>query len=607
MIYRFGKFELDSVNYCVLKNKKPVAIEPQVFNLLFYLISHRNRLVTREELLDNLWAGRKVADTTLSNHIKSARKVIGDDGNQQQQISTVHGRGYQFIADVTESPNTKPISTVRFPSPILKSMFFMSLIILTLFLLLFYNKVSTNKIYNDLPRVAVLPFINTKPDPSTDYFGFAITDQIISDLMYLKKISVSPSASVRQYTNQIIEPSIVGRKLKADFLVVGNYLKNKNIIKLNVELINVATTEFIWRDTIAVKFEDIFQLQEIVARKVARALNLKFSPNEIDNIRQDISSNPLAYEYYLKSLSYPFSTEGHRLAIAMLEKSIQLDDQFAPAIAFLGYHLWLFEQHGLVNLDAKNRVEKYYLNALSINPDSLSALSYLSSLYTESNQIDKAINLIHKMFKLNQNSAQAHFSLGYIYRYAGMLEDSINEMRKALFIDPGNTQFRSIVTTYFTMGDYENALKYIWLDEDPIFQSGWKGLIYFRQGKTELAKDYFREVVEKVPHELFGIFSGLHIAYLQGDFQKGLRLIEKTEPENIIDGENIYRTASFYCLFGKRTPCFKFFEMAIDAGYFNYPFMVKNQYFDKFKSDPEYLRILEKAHKKHLAFKNKFL
>lgn len=607
MIYRFGKFKLDSINYRVLKNEQSVAIEPQVFNLLFYLISHRNRLVTRQEIFDNLWAGREVSDTTLSNHIKSARKVIGDNGHHQQKISTFHGRGYQFIADITEEPIENQMPTVNSHAPTLKSIIFISLIVFTLFLFLFFKKNSTNTNYNSMPRVAVLPFINNKPSPSTDYFGFAITDQIISDLMYLKTISIKPSASVRKYTNKIIDPGSVGKKLKADFLVVGNYLKEKNIIKLNVELIDVVANEFIWRDTISVNFKDIFQLQEIVARKVAQALNLKFSTDEIDNIRQDISSDPLAYEYYLKSLSYPYSTEGHQLAIAMLEKSIQLDDKFAPAIAFLGYHLRLYEQHGLVNLDAKNKVEHYYLKALAINPDSLSSLSYLSSLYTETNRIEKAIHTIQRMLKININSAHAHFSLGYIYRYAGMLEESISEMEKALFIEPGNTQFRSIVTTYFSIGDYENVLKYLWLDQDPIFQSGWKGLIYFRQGRVELAKHFFEQVVEKVPDELFGIFSGIHIAYIQKNFQKGLALIKKTEPDNIIDGENVYRTASFYCLFGKRTPCLKFFEMAIDVGYFNYPFMVKNKYFDKFKSDPEYLRILEKGHKKHLAFKNKFL
>ena len=102
MIYQFGKYEVDTRNYQLRNDGSSVDLEPKVFDLLAYLVSHREKLVTREELFENLWPGQVVSDTSLSNQVKAVRRVIGDDGKRQDLVKTVHGRGYQFIADVQE-------------------------------------------------------------------------------------------------------------------------------------------------------------------------------------------------------------------------------------------------------------------------------------------------------------------------------------------------------------------------------------------------------------------------------------------------------------------------------------------------------------------------
>lgn len=101
MIYHFNNFSLDSANYCLSDNGIKLPIEPQVFDLLHYLLINHSRVLSRTELLDHVWAGRIVSDTTLSGHIKSVRKVLGDNGQCQKIIKTIHGRGYQFIQPVT--------------------------------------------------------------------------------------------------------------------------------------------------------------------------------------------------------------------------------------------------------------------------------------------------------------------------------------------------------------------------------------------------------------------------------------------------------------------------------------------------------------------------
>ena len=211
--------------------------------------------------------------------------------------------------------------------------------------------------------IAVLPFSNTRPDSETNYLGFAIADQIIGSLVYLKNISVRPSGSIRKYEKQTIDPIIAGDDLKVDYVLIGNYLMEADIIRLNIELIKVNTNEMIWREPIEVDFHNAFELQDIVAQKVVEGLNVQFSQKELNRIGKDIPDNPLAFEYYLRSVSYPFSKEGDLLAIEMLNKSIELDSNYAPAYVELGERIHELALYGKFDSLLYNKAEKLYQKA----------------------------------------------------------------------------------------------------------------------------------------------------------------------------------------------------------------------------------------------------
>ena len=117
-----------------------------------------------------------------------------------------------------------------------------------------------NKEINNSNLIAVLPFLNSKPNIETDYLGFAIADQIIGSLVYLNELTVRPSSSVRKYENQTIDPVLVGKALNVDYILVGNYLNEENSIRLNIELINLKTNKIVWREPVEVNFESAFKL-----------------------------------------------------------------------------------------------------------------------------------------------------------------------------------------------------------------------------------------------------------------------------------------------------------------------------------------------------------
>lgn len=630
MIYQFNHIKLDEQNYTLMVKGVDVQVEPQVFNIILYLIQNRKKVVTRNELLEHVWQGRVVSDTSINNSIKSARKVLGDDGTNQQIIKTIHSRGYQFVAELrSEAPTHKENLFKRLTSHKL----FVSTSVTSSFIVILiivwyqyqpeqpYEKpvisppepniatISSQTKNNQsaaLKLIAVLPFSNAKPEKDTDFLGFALANQIIGDLSYLQNFSIHPVGSIRKYVGQVIDPILIGEELKVDYIVSGNYLLENGVIRLSVEMIEVNNSHLVWRESMQVDYSNTFDLQDMVAQKVAKGLQAEFRPDFINQLNRDIPNSALAYEYYLRGISYPQSNEGHRLAIEMLQKSIELDPMYAPSYAHLGFHRRLLEQHGRIVPSEFEDAHWYYLKALELNPNQLDALSNLSALYVETNRIEDALLITRKMLAIAPNDANSLFALGYIYRYAGMLDESIDAMEKALEISPNNTRFRSIISTYASAGMYEQALAKVYLDPGD-YGTGYSAIIAFSQEKNELAKTLFNRVIEIDENGIWGLIAQVYLAVMDGDKERGLLVLAKIVDTNVVDAENMYYFANFYALLREKEQCLNMLEQAVNSGYFNYPHISHTSSFKYFEDDARYISILQKAKQRHDNFRHQFL
>jgi len=612
MVYRFESYELDTSTFELMEKGVCIAVEPQVFDLIVFLIKNRERLISRQELFDSLWHGKDVCDTSLSNHIKSARKVLGDNGHTQQIIKTVHGRGYQFIAKIEDSKKT-----TEKPSQPVQALFnFHKIIIFVLFVgfaLIFLSDSLPPIIKNDAAKsnylIAVLPFENTKPDIDTDYLGFSMADRIIGGLNYLKGITVRPSSSVRKYlNNKLYSPRNAGEELNVDYVLTGNYLNVANKIRLNAELIDVHSGELIWRSNqIEVDYENAFELQDIVAQQIMAGLEIEFSQADIDRIGRDIPKSALGYEYYLKSIAQTFSTQGHQVAITLLKKSIALDSQYAPAYVQLGNRIRRLEKFGLVNSGEAQNTVKYYQKALSINPELPGALSNLAFFYTETNRINEAMEIVNKLLEINPDNADTHFTLGYIFRYAGINEEAKREMELAITMDPHNIRFRTISGTYFGLNESEKGLDIIKKYEEGPFTTSWNGRLYFQLKRFKLSAKYFEQSISEDPDGLRAYVARAHLAFINGDIKEGLYAVHQLEQTNIVDAEATYYAASFYGLLGDKTRCIQALSKAVDGGYFNYQFIEHNDFFDSVRSEVSYQEILAKAKQQNFSFRKRYL
>jgi adenylate cyclase len=453
--------------------------------------------------------------------------------------------------------------------------------------------------------IAVLPFHNSKPNLETDYLGFALADQIIGDLRYFKNIVVRPSSSVRKYEKKVVDSKTVGEELHVSYVLNGNYLIENDSIRLNIELIDVNTDEMIWREPIQVGYQNAFELQDIVAKKVVNGMNIQFSENEINSIGKNIPNHPLAYEYYLKSLSYSDSEKDHKLAIEMLKNSIKLDSNYAPAYNELGNRIKKLVSYGGENPANLKKAEELFLKAISLDNGLLKAYSNLSALYAEQGKLDEAIEVSKKMLKINPNNATAHFSLGYIYRYAGMQIESIMEMEKATRINPNDNFAGNLSLSYSNIGDYEKAIKSLEIIEESIFAMGMKAFIYLKQGKKNLAIKYANQILNEDSNQFWKILANFYLAYFDGNKEECLRLLKIREESNTTDGEPIYYDAEDYALIKNKEGSIRNLQKAVDHGYFNYPLMKNNSLFDFIRNDPGFKKVLKQAKQKHEAFKKK--
>ncbi len=451
--------------------------------------------------------------------------------------------------------------------------------------------------------IAVLPFLNTKSDESTDYLGFAMADQIIGSLIYLNNITVRPSSSVRKFENQTIDPVLVGKELNVDYILIGNYLKEGNIIRLNIELINLKTNKIVWREPVQVNFQSAFELQDIVSEKVVNELDIQFSQNEINRIKKDIPTNSLAYEYYLRAISYPRNNEGDELAIEMIKKSIELDSLYAPSYALYGDRLHSLANYALLKPEETIKAEKYIEKALSINPELYSAMGNLVMMYTESDRIKEAVKMTRKMIEISPNNAQSRFSLAYIYRYTGMNEEAVIETDKALSLDGENQKFRSCMITYTNAGKYEQALTVYNNFIESSFTVYQYGYTLFHMGRRQESIEYFKRSFELDSKGMTRQLSKAMLAFMEGNKDEVKTLMIELESYELKDAEPYYYYAEIYGLINDKPACYRCLIRAIDGGFFNYPLMIRDVFFDPIRDDSEFQKIIELAKTKHLAFK----
>ncbi len=421
MPYAFEDYVLDPERRELTRGPGAIAVGPQVFDLLLYLVQRREHVVSKDELFDVVWNGRIVSESTLTSHINAARKAIGDNGQNQRLIRTIARKGFRFVGDVTEGRplagfTSESTDDARDPLPQAPEL-------------------------PDKPSVAVLAFQNLSGDSEQDYFIDGVVEDIISALSRIRWLFVIARNSSFAYKGQAVDVKQVGRELGVRYVLEGSMRKAANRVRITGQLLDATTGGHLWADRFEGTLGDIFELQDQVTEKVVGAIATHLERAEIERAKRKPTESLDAYDYYLRGTAnlHRGTRESIDEALAQFHHALQLDPNFASAHALAAWcHFWR-KVNGWMTDPPREITEGARLarRAVTLGRDDAVALTRSGhALGHLTGDLDGGIALLDRALMLNPNLAAAWFLGGFLRVWRGEPDSAIEHFTRAMRLSP---------------------------------------------------------------------------------------------------------------------------------------------------------------------------
>jgi TolB-like protein/tetratricopeptide (TPR) repeat protein len=448
--FLFEDYALDIDRRELRRGAKLISIGPQVFDLLVYLVKNRERVVTKDDLLDAVWHGRIVSESTLTSHINAVRKAVGDSGEKQRLIRTVARKGFRFLGDVREARTSDDGSSTKLALPIRHD----------------DPKHAPALPIPDKPSIAVLPFQNMSGDPEQDYFADGMVEEIITALSRMHWLFVIARNSSFTYKGRSVDVKQVGRELGVRYVLEGGVRKVANRVRITGQLIDAATGVHLWADRFEGSLEDIFDLQDQVTASVVGVIAPKLEQAEIERAKRKPTESLDAYDYYLRAMAslYQWTRESNDEALRLFYRAIELDPNFASAYGVAAWcYVWRKTQ-GWAADGTQEAAEATRLarRAVELGKDDAVALSAGSyALAHIAGDLNGGAAFIERALVLNPNLAGTWLNSGWVRIWLGESEVAIEHLARAMRLSPLDPiLFRmqgATASAHFFAGRYDEA------------------------------------------------------------------------------------------------------------------------------------------------------
>ncbi len=459
------------------------------------------------------------------------------------------------------------------------------------------------------PRsLAVLPFRNLNRDPQTDFLGFSLADEIITKLGYVNALTVRPSSSVDKYRNQIIDPKKVAADLNVDTLLTGSFIRDGDDFRITAQLIDVKPDKILWRESIDLKYDKLLTVQDRVSQQIIKGLELNLSPAETANLKPEKPISTAAYEDYLRGIDF-YSLNEFSQAIDMLEKSAAIEPKYAPAWAHLGRAYTTNASLQFGGREDYGKALAAYEKAIALNPALVEPRIYMANLFTDTGRVEQAVPLLRSVLQDSPNNAEAHWELGYAYRFGGMLEESLAECEKARQNNPQVKVNSSAMNSYLYLGEYEEFLKSLPVN-DSVYILFYRGFAeYYLNNRDQAANDFDR-AFQRDPSLLPADVGKALSDSIRHDNASGLKLLRQTESKieerGVSDAEGIYKVAQAYAVLGDKASALHMLRHSIGGGFFCYPYFIRDPLLQSLHNEPEFQALMNQALHRHNEFKAAF-
>jgi TolB-like protein/Flp pilus assembly protein TadD len=442
LLVRFNNFTIDTDRRELRDAAGAIHAEPQVFDLLVHFARNSNRVVGKEELIKHVWKGRIVSDAALNSRINSARRAIGETGEDQKLIRTVPRHGFLFAADVTtqmhEAASPGTVATQAAP---------------------------LNLEPPDKPSIAVLPFQNLSGDAEQEYFADGMVEEIITGLSRIKWLFVIARNSSFAYKGQAVDVKQVGRELGVRYVLEGSVRKAGDRVRISAQVVETETGLHLWADRYDRRLDDIFALQDEITLNAVGAIEPSLRDAEIERVKRKRPDSLDAYDLVLRAIPsvYILMPEEVAKAVPLLEQAIALEADYASAHGWLAWCRQLLFLRAGFNESDRTAAIRHAGAAVRHGRDDSTALA-LSAHVIGLLGHDKvaAREAFERALALSPSSALALFLGAIVLAYAGEAERAIDWGERALRFSPFDrlavAGHQAIAIGHLLGGRYEEAV-----------------------------------------------------------------------------------------------------------------------------------------------------
>ena len=445
--------------------------------------------------------------------------------------------------------------------------------------------------------LAVLPFQNASTDPSLDFLRLALSDEVASTLSYKRSLSILPFSTTSQYTQRNLDLQKVGRSVGASSIITGHFVKQRDQLQVTLEAIDVERNRLLWRDTIEAPAADLIATRRAIIATAREGLAPVLGSSSFTAHTAARPQNEEAYELYLHSIAVPADPGPNKEAMAMLERAVALDTNYAPAWRALGWRYYYDAHYSNGGPPMIKRAEAAEERARAMDPNLILAETLLVTTRLERHELTQAYAEAEDLVRRRPDSADAHFALSVVLRFAGLLEEAAGECDQARSLDPHNRMWRSCYVVFALRGDFEHSLEYIHLD-DPGSDYARAQLLhlFLFQGKL-------KEAVEVTPGQSdWWASSRMLQAYAaHRPWPEIVRLAGLVQARDDPESNFWFAADLAYC--GQTEAALHLLKLAVEGNYCSYPAMDIGPFFASLRTKPEFPAIRAAG----IACRQKFL
>ncbi len=639
--YQFGDFQVDPLARTLRRRDLVVTLNRRAFDVLVYLLQHSGRVLSRDELLKNVWPDTFVDENSLAQSISALRRALEEKPGDNSYIVTLPGRGYQFVSQVkvlaslaSENPALVPDSASVRPDPTAgvllqretirtsittrakelpqppaagRAWARLSFGILFVLALASYAGWRYFRPQSAPGRImlAVLPFQNLTGDPDQEYFADGLTEEMITKLgrLHPEQLGVIARTSVMAYKHSNERLDQIGRELSVQYVLEGSYRRAPDHLRITAQLIRVKDQSHLWAEEYDRQPQDILSVQDDVALTVAREIQLRLTPQQ-HKLLTAHALDPEAHEDYLKGRFFwnERTEDGFRKAIDFFQAAIAKDPNDAEAYAGLADAYLLLGGYGFERQkDTIPKAKQAALRAVQIDDTLAEPYTSLGLIYVGEWNWAEAEKSYKRAIELNPNYSVAHhwYGSGYLAAIPSRTEEMIFELHKAHELDPLSPMITTDLAAYlcFTshydegMKEFQEVLK---LDPDFVQAHYLLSIAYELRGMYPEAIAEVQKI--KSPDATRFVIGQLGYIYaLQGKRREALEVVselQKLSERTYIDPGYI---TYIYIALGERDLAFVWLQKAYEEHSPIINGLKVNWRFDSIRSDPRFADLLRRV------------